>query len=163
MNYFFIVFVIMTIMFIIVGYNRGMVKEIISFVSILLLSATAILLTIGITNYTKGRIIHVMAIALIVTLLGIVQKVLSIFFTSAKFIANLPVVEWLDKTMGIVAGIAESVVILWMVYAFIMFMNLGIVSSVLMEYVRANVVLKWLYEYNYLAHYIEPICKLWIG
>ena len=163
MNYFLIAFLILMGILAIAGYSRGMVKEIISFVSLVFLSCVALLALMGITSYTKGRVIQLTAVVLLLAILGIVKIILETVFTSAKFIAGLPVVKWLDKVMGVAAGACESIVILWMLYAFVMYLDLGAIEYVLMEYVKGSKILTFFYEYNYLAYYLEPVFLILSG
>ena len=129
------------------GYRRGMVKEIISFVSLIVLCIVAVLISSGLKSYSEHEYL---GIVVAVFLLGLV-------FFSAKLISKLPVIHWADKLLGVVVGALETLLLLWTVYTFIMTFGLGMVGQVILTYTQENPVLLWLYRYNYLAQWIAAI------
>lgn len=76
---------------------------------------------------------------------------------SAKVISKLPIVHSLDKLLGIVVGILETVLIVWTIYAFNIFRDLGTLGQVIVDYTRDSKILTCLYENNYLAYLIEQL------
>ena len=128
------------------GYRKGMVKEVISLVSLVVLSVVAALLAYGVNSYHDGKVFNVVAIAVLLILLLVAHHLLSLVFFSAKLATKLPVVHFLDKLLGIVFGAFEVVLVLWTLYALMMMMDIGVVG----EFIR-----KWIYDHNYLAKGIE--------
>lgn len=157
MNLLLIIFLGLMIIKMIDGYKKGMVREIISLVSLIVVSAVVVLLAAGITSYTKGKMVNVVIAFVMLAVISIVHHLLGLVFFSAKAIAKLPVVHWLDKLLGIVVGILETVLLLWTVYTFSMLMDLGMIGEMIMEYTRGSSLLVWFYEHNYLAHFIQDI------
>ena len=94
---------------------------------------------------------------LLVVVVGIVHHLLGIVFFSAKMVSKLPVISWVDKLLGMVAGVLEVVVILWMLYLLIVKAGLGGFGQKVLEYTAENPVLSWIYEYNPLAMWVEGI------
>ncbi len=139
------------------GFKRGMVKEIVSFVSLIILCAVATLIVKGLQSYMEKEILGVVIAVLLVVVVGIIHHLLGIVFFSAKMISKLPVISWVDKLLGMVAGVLEVVVILWMLYLLIMKAGLGGFGQKVMEYTAENPVLSWIYEYNPLAMWVEGI------
>lgn len=115
------------------GYKKGMVKEIISFISLIVTCVVVVLLGNAFHSYFDGEFINVVIMVLLLCLIGIVRHLLEIVFFSAKAISKLPIVHWVDKLLGIVVGILETVLILWTIYTFIMFMDLGIIGQMILE------------------------------
>lgn len=137
------------------GYRKGMVKEIISLVSMVVLCLVAALAANGIHNYIEGKFLNVAAAVLLLSLLGIAHHLLSLVFFSAKLVAKLPVIHSVDKLLGIVFGGIEVILILWTVYAFIMIMDVGAAGGVILSYTEESPMLLWIYRHNYLARWIE--------
>ena len=94
------------------GYKRGMVKEIISFVSLILLCAVVVLIVNGLQSYMEKQYLGIAISVLLLCVLGIVHHLLGVVFFSAKMISKLPVVHWVDKVLGVVAGGLETVLVL---------------------------------------------------
>lgn len=137
------------------GYKKGMVKEIISLVSLIVLCFVAALIANGVNSYTDGQVINVIASVFLLCLLGIAHHLLGVVFFSAKVISRLPVIHFLNKLLGIVFGAFEVILFLWTVYTFIMLMDIGIVGSIISEYTADSEILTWIYQHNYLAYLIQ--------
>ena len=139
------------------GYKRGMVKEIISFVSLIVLCIVAALIVNGMQSYMEKQFVGVVIAVLLLCVVGIVHHLLGVVFFSAKLISKLPVIHWADKLLGMVAGVLETVLILWTVYLFIMKSGLGMLGQQILVYTQENPILSWLYRYNFLAMWVEEI------
>ena len=132
------------------GYKKGMVRSLISLISLLITCVVLFLLGNALSSYFDGRFFNV-----IITLL--VHHLLNVVFFSAKVISKLPIVHSLDKLLGIVVGILETVLIVWTIYAFNIFRDLGTLGQVIVDYTRDSKILTCLYENNYLAYLIEQL------
>lgn len=139
------------------GYKRGMVKEIISFVSLIVLCVVAALIVNGMQSYMEKQYVGVVIAILLLCVVGIVHHLLGVVFFSAKLISKLPVIHWADKLLGMVAGVLETVLILWTVYLFVMKSGLGMLGQQILVYTQENPILSWLYRYNFLAIWVEEI------
>lgn len=157
MNIFTIVVLIILFCKIIEGFRKGMVREIISFVSLIVLCAVVVLIGMGLNSYVEKEITGVVTAVLLLCILGIVHHLLGVIFFSAKMISKLPIVHWLDKVCGMAAGALEVVLILWTLYTFIMTMGLGMIGQQILAYTEENSVLSWLYKYNYLAKWVSSL------
>lgn len=147
----FIGWVVVTFILAAMGRKRGLIKSVISLVTLMITSATVALVANGISNYTQGQILNVFVMVVLLTALGLVQLLLKPIFFSAKMIVELPIVSWLDKLCGFALGLAEGVLLLWTVYFFSMIMDLGGIGSFILEMTASNPVLTFLYQNNYLA------------
>lgn len=139
------------------GYKHGMVKEIISFISLIVLCVIVVLLGSGLQSYMEKKYIGVAIAILLLCILGIVHHLLGLVFFSAKMISKLPVIHWVDKVLGIVTGALETVLLLWTVYVFVMLWGLGPVGQQILQYTQENAILSWLYQNNYLAQLLAGI------
>lgn len=139
------------------GYKRGMVKEIISFVSLIILCIVLALLANGVSNYFDKKYINVALVVILLIIIAVVHHLLGILFFSAKLVVKLPIVSWADKLLGIVVGILETILILWTLYTFVMLMDLGAIGTQIVSYTKESNVLLWFYENNYLAYLLESV------
>lgn len=158
-NVMLIVVVISVICKMVDGYKKGMVKEIISLISMIVLCVTAALIACGVHNYSNGQFFNVVVVVVLLSVLGIVHHLLSLVFFSAKLVVKLPVIHFADKLLGIVFGVVEVVLILWTIYAFIMIMDIGAVGRVILSYTEESSLLLWIYQHNFLAHWIEQFLE----
>ena len=142
------------------GYKKGMIKEIISLVSMIVLCVVAGLIAFGAKGYMSGRVAGVVIAVLLLCLIGIAHHLLGVVFFSAKVISKLPVIHFVDKLFGIVFGVFEVVLILWTIYTFILMGNpgnLGVVAGIISEYTADSSILTWIYRHNLIAIGIENI------
>lgn len=157
MNLLLIILIVLLICNMVGGYKKGMVRSIISLVSLIVLCIVVALISNGLRSYADGEMVNVVIMVLLLCLLGIAQHLLGAVFFSAKAITKLPIVHSLDKLLGIVVGILETVLILWTIYTLIMILNIGMVGDMILEYTRESSILTWFYEHNELAHWVEQL------
>lgn len=157
MNLLAVIVILLLIVKILEGYKRGAVREIISFVSLIVLCAVAGLIGKGLESYFEKEYVGVAVAVLLLCVLGIAHHLLGLVFFSAKLITSLPIVHWLDKILGMAVGALEVVLILWTIYTFIMYLGLGMVGHQILAYTEENSVLLWLYQHNYLAKWISSL------
>ncbi|HKM34644.1 MAG TPA: CvpA family protein [Lachnospiraceae bacterium] len=155
MNWLLLIAAIVLIWRIAEGFHRGMVKEIISFVSLVVLCIAILLIGTALSKYFKKDIVS-MAVAIILLLvLCIVHRLLSLVFFSAKVVSKLPVVHATDKVLGAVIGVLETVLFIWTVFSLIIVFDFGIIGKQILEYAASSQILVALYQYNYLLHFVE--------
>ena len=157
MNLIFVIVLIVMFFNIVSGYKKGMVREIISLISLIVMCVVVALIGNGLNSYFDGEIANVIIAVLLLCLVGIVHHLLGVVFFSAKVISRLPVVSWIDKLLGMLFGIVETILILWTIYAFIMMLDMGMIGQQILVYTRENQILTWLYENNYLAVWLERL------
>lgn len=155
LNFLMIIVIILAVYKVADGYKKGMVKEIVSLVSMAVLCAVAALIAGGISSYNNGRIFNVIVAAVLLLLVLIVHQLLKVVFFSAKLLSKLPVVNFVNKLLGMVFGVFEVVLLLWTVYTLVMMMELGAIEQMIVSYTQESKMLVWLYEHNYLAYLIE--------
>lgn len=139
------------------GYKKGIVKEVVSLISMIVLCLTVALIANGVSSYLEGKFISVVFIVILFTALGITHHFLKLVLFPAKLAAKLPIIRSVDKLLGFVFGAAEVVLVLWTLYTFIMMMDMGAVEEVILSYTEDSTVLSWLYQHNYLAYGIERL------
>lgn len=139
------------------GYKKGMVKEIISLVSLIVLSAVVALLAKGFGSYQKGEIVQLVVAVILLVLLGLVHHLLGVVFFSAKLISKLPVIHFVNKLLGIVFGLLEVILFLWTADMLVMMLELGVIGDLIVSYTEESEILFWLYRHNYLAYGIQNL------
>lgn len=139
------------------GYKKGMVKEIVSLVTLTVMGIMIVLISRGLHSYMEKEIIGVVIAVVLMALLGIVHHLLNVVLFSAKMISKLPVIHWLNKALGAVFGILEVILILQVIYVFIMYFGLGMIGQQIVEYTRESILLTQIYQYNVVAKLVENV------
>lgn len=139
------------------GYKKGMVKEIISLVTLIVMGIMVVLISNGLHSYMEKEIAGVIIAVILMALLGIVHHLLGVVLFSAKMISKLPVIHWVNKLLGAIFGVLEVVFILQIIYVFIMYFGLGMIGQQILEYTRESVILVNVYQYNVVAKLVENL------
>ena len=160
MNLLLICVLIVMVFKIVQGYKRGMVKEIISFISLIVLCIVVVLIGSAFRGYMEKEFLAVVVAVLLLAILGILHHLLGVIFFSAKQIVKLPIIKWLDKILGMVVGVVETVIILWTVYSFVIILGLGMIGQYILAYTEDSTILSLIYQYNYLAIWVEKIAPM---
>lgn len=159
MNLLFVVFLVLLVWRMSAAYKRGMVKEIISFVSLLVLSVAVTLIGTAVLSYLEQDILSLIIAVILLIVLCVANQIVSVFFFSAKVLAKLPIVSFVDKLCGVVIGVLETVLILWTLYTLLVTIDMGAIGQQILVWVQENPILTILYEYNYLAKWIGTLSE----
>ena len=142
------------------GYKNGIVKEVISLISLLLLCAVAALVANGIQSYQKGHFLNVVVAVVLLVVLSIVHHLLSLVFFSAKLVAELPVIHYVNQLLGAVFGMCEGVLFLWLVYVLNDMLDMGSAGELIRSCTEQSAILTWLHENNWLAYGLQQLLAL---
>lgn len=157
MNIMLVIMVVCVLFKIADGYKKGMVKEVISLVTLTVIGIMVVLISKGLHSYMEKEIVGVVIAVVLLALLGIVHHILGVVLFSAKMIAKLPVVHWANKVLGAVFGALEVILILQIVYVFIMYFGLGMIGQQILEYTKESAVLEKVFQYNIVAKLVENL------
>lgn len=159
MNYLLIIILLVLIWRMAAGYKIGMVKELQAFVTLLVTSASVVLICKIITAYTDGERIIMAINILLLVILGVCFSILKLVFFSAKAIANLPVIHLADKILGIAIGAAEVLLMIWAFCLFIDTFSTGTFAKLALSYIEENKLLSYIYSNNLLEQLFEYISE----
>lgn len=154
-NFFAIATAVLLLFNICEGYKKGMVRKLISFISLIFLCLIVALAGNAIASYSNGKTLNVLLMIFLLAVLGIVQHFIKVAVFPAKVISKLPIIHSVDKLCGIVIGILETVISLWILYVFVALLDLGIVGEYIAKGTRDVFILEWIYEHNYLISWLH--------
>ena len=132
------------------GYKKGMVKEIVSLVTLVLTCVVVLLIGSALSNYFQKEFSGMAISILLLILLGIVHHLLNVVFFSAKMLSKLPIISFADKVLGIAVGAIEVVLVLWTVYSFVILYGCGEIGQWILTNTQSSRVLTIVYESNLL-------------
>lgn len=159
MNLMLIIVLLFLVVKIVDGYKKGMVKEVISFVSLIVMCVVVVLIGAGLHSYMEKKIIGVIIAIFLLSILGIAHHLLGVVFLAGKLIVKLPIISWVDKLLGMVAGALEVILVLWTLYTFTMHFGLGAIGQKIVECTQQSKLLSLIYEYNMLAPIVESVLE----
>lgn len=157
MNWLLIIVLILLVSRIVEGYKRGMVKEVISLVSLIVLCLAVAFIGGALLSYLEKDTVSMVVAIVLLLILGIVHWLLNVCFCPAKLLVKLPVVKSVDKLLGAVIGVVETVLLVWTLYTLLLTVEMGTIGQQIMNYVQDSSILTFLYKYNYLAHWVSNV------
>lgn len=108
------------------GFQKGMVKEIISLAATAVAAVCAVLILGAIGSYLDREIGSFVQIIAILIVVCVVYRLVSILFTSMKLVSRLPIIKSLDKLLGAVLGFVEAVVMIALIVYLVKIWGLSI-------------------------------------
>ena len=151
MNITLIIVVLIIIVAAVHGYKKGMTKEVSGLLSwtatLFVMSLIIMLYTSFYASESKNTIFTIVILGIV----AIVYFVIKMFLKPIKLVVKLPIIRFLDQILGGIVGIAEGLLIVWLMYI----LNEGGVLGEFGEMITADTarsrILSLIYEYNYLV------------
>lgn len=156
-NILLIILIIIACWRIVQGFRNGMIDEIsrlISLVAALFVLSLAVMIIYGFMEENKKNVI-VAVVALVI--LGCVFHLINFIMKSLKTLARLPVISLLNKVLGMITGLAEVIVICWIMYTVIQMFPVGEVGEQIMAWTYKSEPLMKLYETNCILPLFENL------
>lgn len=150
-----IIFILLVIWRCIAGFRAGMVREIISIVSLVVLAFAIMLLGSAFQSYTHKELTKLIVAVVLLLILVILHRIVSLILSSIKLISKLPVIHFADRIMGGILGSLEAVVVMWVIYYAVMQWGLGMLGQQILILTKESKLLTWLYGHNYLAYWVQ--------
>lgn len=94
---------------------------------------------------------------LMLLITGLAARLVNLIFKSLSAIAHLPILKLLNSVLGIVVGMAESIVVLWIIYIVIASFDTGRVGSQIAAWTVENEWLTKLYQMNRFAYWLAGL------
>ena len=157
MNILLIVLTLIMIWHIAMGMKRGGVREVIAFVNTIFVALVLSLLSMTINAYHEGNYLGIALFVLGIVIVSVVYSILKIVFFPAKVISKLPVVSSADKFLGILIGMAETLLVYWTMCCLFMYLDLGVLEEQLMTMIKESALLAGLYKYNLLGLVLDSL------
>ncbi len=155
MNWLLIIVLVLLLWRVSEGYKRGMVKEIVSFASLIVLCLAVAFIGGALLSYLEKDTVSMVVAIILLLILCIGHWILNFVFFPAKLLVKLPVIKSVDKALGVIIGVAETVLLVWTLYTLLLTVEMGTIGQQIMVYVQESRILTILYKYNYLAHWVS--------
>lgn len=157
MNILLVVLAVILIWRVSAGMKRGVVRETIAFVNVIFAALVLGLVCMIFNAYHAENYLGIVLLMVGIVALSIIYSLLKIVFFSAKVVSKLPVVSSVDRLLGLVIGVAETLIIFWAMCCVFMYVDLGVLEEQIMMMVGNSELLTWLYQYNLLGVLLDTI------
>ncbi len=157
LNWALIAVAVVVLINIINGYKKGLVKELINCVSLIVLSVMVVLLGSVLKSYSEKQFVQMISMVIMVLVLIIANKLVRMALDGIKVLAELPVISFFNKLAGAAFGVAETAVFVWFALCLIGMYDLGNIGEYINTYIGDSRLLSYLYDNNLIAVFGEKI------
>lgn len=154
MNILLIILILLAVWRGVSGMKKGLVDEIGGLLSLVI---SLFVLSLGILLYTSikaGDTQNIVLSVIMIIITGIAARIIRLVIKSLSALAQLPVISILNSLLGIVIGVAEVIVMLWILYVVIANFDLGTIEIQIMDWTEQNEILKKICDMNQIAYWM---------
>lgn len=144
------------------GSRGGLIDEVGALADTVIVSAIVVAGIVAIESVLGKNLIGFLVAGIILLIILIARKLIRMVFCSLGLIAKLPLLNWLNKFMGTLAGVIEATVVIWVGFAVISCLNIPINGQPLITLITANRFLDFLYRHNMLYNFIQRIIGIFL-
>lgn len=144
------------------GSRNGLIDEVGALADTVIVSAMVVSGIVVIESVLGKNLIGFLVAGIILLVILIARKLIRMVFCSLGLIAKLPLLNWLNKFLGTLAGVIEATVVIWVGFAVISCLNIPINGEPLVTLITANRFLDFLYRHNMLYNFIQRIIGIFL-
>lgn len=111
-----IVVILILLVFALIGHRKGITGEIASLVSVALSILGIALIVRVVGSYMKHNMSDIVQAVIIFVMLAFLSQIFNFLFKSLKILAKLPVIHGLDSLGGMLIGMVEGILIVWILF-----------------------------------------------
>lgn len=144
------------------GSRGGLVDEVGALADIVIVSFAVVSGIVVIESALEKNLIGFLVSGIILLIILIARKLIRLIFCSLGLLVKLPLLSGLNKFFGMVAGVVEATVVIWVGFAVISCLKIPVKGQPLAELIRENVFLDFLYQRNLLYNFIRRMIGIFI-
>lgn len=144
------------------GSRGGLIDEVGALADIVIVSFAVVAGIVVLESALGKNLIGFLVASIILLVILIARKLIRAVFCSLGLIAKLPLLNGLNKFLGLLAGIVEATVIVWVGFAVIGCLRIPVNGQPLVELIRANLFLNFLYQHNMLYNFIQRMIGIFL-
>lgn len=136
------------------GYKRGMVEEVNKTIAMILALTAIAMFVVAVKGYMDHEKLRTILGIVCMTIAVLVYRIADFPLSALKMISTIPVIRGVNKLLGFGVGVAEAVLLVWAGFVVIVAFEFGGVSEYILMNVKDNALLTYLFQHNYLAHFV---------
>lgn len=155
MNYMTYAVIAILVVFALIGYMKGLVGEITTFIALVLGVIGLALVMLVVDNALDEEFDDALLILLFLLVFIMLVQLIKVLLKTVKFLAKLPLINGVNKLLGTLLGIAEGVVVVWMCFILISKYNVFGQSIAMLEMIKENKFTDFLYDSNLFVSFFK--------
>lgn len=150
-NILFIIVAIALIVSSVWGYKRGFLESVIRIISCILGIMVFVVLAKGIGSAIQGSLWSVIMAVILLIVIRVIHKIIKLVINSLKIMRAFTIGRIADKLAGAVVGLAEGLVVIWLLFILIGSLNMFNLNTWITAQVAQNSFLSLIYDTNYIV------------
>ena len=150
-NILFIIVAIALIVSSVWGYKRGFLESVIRIISCILGIMVFVVLAKGIGSAIQGSLWRVIMAVILLIVIRVIHKLIKLVINSLKIMRAFTIGRIADKLAGAVVGLAEGLVVIWLLFILIGSLNMFNLNTWITAQVAQNSFLSLIYDTNYIV------------
>lgn len=155
MNYMTYAVIAILVVFALIGYMKGLVGEITTFIALVLGVIGLALVMLVVDNALDEEFDDALLILLFLLVFIMLVQLIKVLLKTVKFLAKLPLINGVNKLLGTLLGIAEGVVVVWVCFILISKYNVFGKSIEMLEMIKENKFTDFLYDSNLFVSFFK--------
>ncbi len=155
MNYMTYAVIAILVVFALIGYMKGLVGEITTFIALVLGVIGLALVMLVVDNALDEEFDDALLILLFLLVFIMLVQLIKVLLKTVKFLAKLPLINGVNKLLGTLLGIAEGVVVVWVCFILISKYNVFGKSIAMLEMIKENKFTDFLYDSNLFVSFFK--------
>lgn len=144
------------------GSRNGLIDEVGDLADIVIVSLAVVSGIVVIESVLGKNLIGFLVSGIILLIILIARKLIRLVFCSLGLVAKLPLLNGFNKFLGMFAGVVEATVVIWVGFAVISCLKIPVKGQPLVELIRENLFLDFLYRYNLLYNFVQRMIGIFL-
>lgn len=136
------------------GYKRGMVEELNKTIALILALVAIAMFVVAVKGYMDHETLRAILGVVCMTIAILVYRITDFILSALKMISTIPVIRGVNRLLGMGVGIIEAVLLIWAIFVVVVAFEFGGASDYILTNVKDNAFLTYLFQHNYLAHFV---------
>lgn len=137
--------------------KKGIVRETLALITVVFVALVVGLVSMIFGAYHEKNYIGIIIMIIAVAALSVIYSIVKIVFFPAKVITKLPVISSMDKLLGVIIGVAETLIGFWALCYALMYIDFGPLNEQALMMIGESRILTFLYQYNVLGILLEAL------
>ena len=144
------------------GSRSGLIDEVGALADIVIVSFAVVAGIVLVESAIGKNLIGFLVSGIILLIILLARKLLRAVFCSLGLIVKLPLLNGLNKFLGLLAGIVEATVVIWVGFAVISCLKIPVNGEPLVDLIMQNRFLAFLYGHNLLYNFIQRVIGIFL-
>lgn len=156
-NILFIIVVSMLVIGAVWGWKRGLIESVIRVISCILGILVLIIAAKGVGNFIQKSYVRVIMAVMMLLAIRIIHRAVKFLTDTFKLVRAIPIGKLADKLAGMMLGLAEAVIVIWLMFLIVGIFDIMGLKTWMIEQVSESSFLTMLYYSNYLIELLKTV------